>query len=263
MTATTTLRIVRKASRVGYEDVRAQYTWKSWLFGWMIRVASQILFFAAMGLLVGGPEFILFAFIGNVCAMAALMPQGAGPDTAWERGLGTLPLLVAAPRSMLPVFSGRCAFYVVQGVVEASFVFAVLAPFVGFSGYWWWLPVGLLALGLGSYGLGLFLASISIRRPRIGNIVFNTVFYTLVAIAGVNVPTAVFPEAVQRAANVLPMHHGILGTRSLLADGPTSYAFGQLGLEVAIGAGWFLLALVGFWLFSEGGRRDGTIDLDE
>ncbi|MFP4552238.1 MAG: ABC transporter permease [Actinomycetota bacterium] len=262
MTATT-LRIVRKASRVGFEDVKAQYTWKSWLFGWITRVAAQILFFAAMGLLVGGPEFVLFAFVGNVCAMAALMPQGAGPDTAWERGLGTLPLLVAAPRSMLPVFAGRCSFYVVQGAVEASFVFAVLAPFLGFAGHWWWLPVGLLALSLGSYGLGLFLASISIRRPRIGNIVFNTVFYTLVAIAGVNVPTEVFPEAVQRAAAVLPMHHGILGTRLLLEEGPSVAAFSQLGLELAIGAGWFVLAMLGFRLFSEGGRRDGSIDLAE
>ena len=259
----TTLRIVRKASRVGFEDVKAQYTWKSWLFGWITRVTAQVLFFAAMGLLVGGPDFVVFAFVGNVCAMAALMPQGAGPDTAWERGLGTLPLLVAAPRSMLPVFSGRSAFYIVQGVVEASFVFAILAPFVGFAGHWWWLPVGLLALGLGSYGLGLFLASINIRRPRIGNIVFNTVFYTLVAIAGVNVPTEVFPEAVQRAANVLPMHHGILGTRSLLSEGLSPDAFGQLGLEVLIGIGWFLLAMAGFRLFAEGGRRDGTIDLVE
>lgn len=262
MTATT-LRIARKASRVGFEDVKAQYTWKSWLFGWIIRVAAQILFFAAMGLLVGGPEFVLFAFIGNVCAMAALMPQGAGPDTAWERGLGTLPLLVAAPRSMLPVFAGRCSFYVVQGAVEASFVFAVLAPFLGFTGDWWWLPIGLLTLSLGSYGLGLFLASISIRRPRIGNILFNLVFYSLVAIAGVNVPTEVFPEAVQRAANVLPMHHGILGTRSLLTDGATAVALRQLGLELALGAGWFLLAMIGFRLFSEGGRRDGSIDLVE
>jgi ABC-2 type transport system permease protein len=260
---TATLRIVQKASRVGFEDVKAQYTWKSWLFGWITRVTAQVLFFAAMGLVVGGPEFVLFAFVGNVCAMAALMPQGAGPDTAWERGLGTLPLLVAAPRSMLPVFSGRCAFYIVQGVVEASFVFAILAPFVGFAGDWWWLPVGLLALGLGSYGLGLFLASISIRKPRIGNILYNLVFYTLVAIAGVNVPTDVFPTPVQEAANVLPMHHGILGTRSLIADGANIAAFGQLGMEITIGVGWFVMAMIGFRLFSEGGRRDGTIDLAE
>lgn len=258
-----TLRIVGKASRVGFEDVRAAYTWRSWLFGWVLRVASQVLFFATMGLLVGGEDLILFAFVGNVCAMAALMPQGAGPDTAWERGLGTLPLLVAAPHSMLPVFAGRSAFSIVQGVAEGSLVFALIAPFVGFSGYWWWLPIGLMALGLGSYGLGLFLASVSIRRPRIGNILFNLVFYSLVAVGGVNVPTSVFPDAVQRLVSFLPMHHGILGVRSLLDSGWSGYAAGQLGIEIAIGAGWFLLAMLGFVVFAEGGRRDGSIDLEE
>lgn len=260
---TATLRVAQKASRVGFEDVKAAYTWKSWLFGWVTRITAQVLFFAAMGLLVGGQEFVLFAFVGNVCAMAALMPLGTGPDTAWERGLGTLPLLIAAPRSMLPVFAGRSAFYILQGLVESSLVFAVLAPFLGWTGRWWWLPVGLLVLSLGSYGLGLFLASISIRRPRSGNILFNFVFYSLVAIGGVNVPTDVFPETVQAVAKVLPMHHGILGTRSLLEGGLSSYALGQLGLELLIGAVWFLLAIVGFHLFAEGGRKDGSIDLVE
>lgn len=260
---TIALRIAAKASRVGFEDERASYTWRSWLFGWITRMAAQILFFAAMGLLIGGEEFVVYAFIGNVCAMAAMAPQGAGPDTAWERGLGTLPLLVAAPQSMLPVFAGRSAFAIVKGSAEATLVFALLAPFVGFEGAWWWLPPGLLALGLGSYGLGIFLASIAIRQPRMGNIVFNLVFYALVALAGVNVPTSVFPDSVQRVVQWLPMHHGILGVRSLLADGWNGYGLGQLGVEVAIGVGWFVVAMLGFAVFAEGGRRDGSISLEE
>ena len=257
------LRIARNAALVGYLDVRAQYTWKSWLFGWVARATAQVLFFMAMGLMVGGSDFVLFAFVGNVAAMAALMPLGTGPDTAWERSLGTLPLLVAAPRSMLPVFGGRSAFYVVEGVVEASLIFTILAPFVGWSGRWWWLPVGLVVIALGAYGLGVFMASIAIRWLRFGNILFNLVFYTLLTIGGVNVATSVFPGWVQRVASVLPLHHGLLGLRELLATGPSSAAFGQLGLELAVGVAWFLLALVGFKLFAEGGRKDGTIDLEE
>ncbi|NIA25041.1 MAG: ABC transporter permease [Gammaproteobacteria bacterium] len=260
---TATLRIARNAALVGYLDMRAQYTWKSWLFGWIVRTTAQVLFFTAMGLLVGGRDLVLFAFVGNVAAMAALMPLGTGPDTAWERGLGTLPLLVAAPRSMLPVFGGRSAFHIVQGLVEASLIFVILAPFIGFSGNWWWLPVGLLTISLGAYGLGLFLAAIAIRRLRIGNILFNLVFYTLITIGGVNVATSIFPTWVQRTADLLPLHHGLLGLRELLATGPSRGAFGQLGLELLVGAAWFLIALVGFRLFAEGGRRDGAIDLEE
>jgi len=260
---TAALRIARNAALVGYLDVRGQYTWKTWLFGWIARATAQVLFFVAMGLVVGGSDFVQYAFIGNVVAMAALMPLGTGPDTAWERGLGTLPLLIAAPRSMLPVFAGRSAFYVVEGAGEASLIFVILAPFVGWSGQWWWLPLGLVVVSLGSYGLGVFLAAVSIRRVRIGNILFNLVFYTLVTICGVNVATTVFPEWVQTVAHVLPLYHGLLATRDLLANGASTGAFGQLGWELVVGVGWFVVAMLGFKLFAEGGRKDGTIGLEE
>lgn len=258
-----TLRVAAHAARVGFADTRAQYTWLSWTFGWMVRATAQVLFFAAMGLLLGGGDLILFAFIGNVAAMTALHGMAVGPDTAWERGLGTLPLLVAAPGSMLPVFAGRSSFYIAQGVGEGTLIFALLAPFLGFQGQWWWVPPSLVFVSLGSYGLGLFLAACAIRRPRIGNILFNMAFWGVVAIGGVNVPTTVFPEAVQRVAALLPLHHALLGFRELLASGPSLAVARELGVEVAIGAGWFLAALVAFRLFAESGRRDGTIDLAE
>ncbi|MEX0826447.1 MAG: ABC transporter permease [Acidimicrobiia bacterium] len=257
------LRVTAHAALVGFEDTKAQYTWASWMFGWMVRATAQVLFFAAMGLLLDSPALIMFAFIGNVAAMPALHGMAVGPDTAWERGLGTLPLLVAAPRSMLPVFAGRSSFYIAQGVGEGTLIFALLAPFLGFDGQWWWLPPALLVVSLGSYGLGLFLAACAIRRPRIGNILFNIVFWGIVAIGGVNVPSEVFPQWVQTLADFLPLHHGLLGVRSVLESGPSVEAMRQFGLELAIGAGWFLAALVAFKTFAESGRRDGTIDLVE
>ncbi len=260
---TLALRIAGNAALVGYEDTKAMFTWKSWLFGWMVRTTAFVLFFAAMGLMVGGDELVLFAFVGNAVARATQSGLASGPDTAWERSQGTLPLLVAAPKSMLPVFAGRCLFYMVEGIVESTIVFALLAPFLGFAGHWWLLPLGLIALSLGSYGLGLFLASISIRWLRVGNTLFNFVFYTLVAIGGVNVATDVFPGWVQGLAKSLPLHHGLLGTRDLLGDGLSMGAAGELGIEILIGAVWFIVAMAGFKLFAEGGRRDGTIDLAE
>lgn len=257
-----TLRVVAKASRVGYEDQRASYTWRSWSFGWMTRATAQVLFFAAMGLLVGGERFVAFAFIGNVVAMAGFMALGSS-DTAWERSQGTLPLLVASPRTLLPVMAGRCGFYVLQGIGEGILIFLVLAPFIGYPPRWWWLPVGLVAVALGMYGLGLFLGAVAIRRPHVGTALYNMTFYTLVAIGGVNIPTDVFPGWVERIAELLPIHHGLLGTRILIEHGPQAEAFSQIGLELAVGLGWFTLAIIGFYLFAEGGRRDGSIDLAE
>lgn len=257
-----TMRVVAKATRVGYEDQRASYTWRSYLFGWITRATAQVLFFAAMGLLVGGDDFIAFAFIGNVVAMAGFMALGSS-DTAWERSQGTIPLLVAGPRSLLPGVAGRCGFYVLQGFAEGILIFLVLSQFIFVPPHWWWLPVGLLAVCLSMYGLGLFLGAVAIRRPHVGTFLYNMTFYTLLAIGGVNIPTDVFPESVQNVAAVLPLHHGLIGLRMLLADGAATDAFIRLGLELLVGLGWFVVALIGFHVFAEGGRRDGSIDLGE
>ena len=191
------------------------------------------------------------------------MPLATGPDTAWERSLGTLPLLVAAPHTMLPVFAGRSAFHVVQGVAEGSIVFGVLTVFFGLPEHWGWVVVGLLAIGLGSYGLGVLLAAIAIRWLRVGNILLNFVFYTIVAIGGVNVATAVFPAWVERIAAFLPVYYGLIGLRSLLADGYSGAAIWSLGVEVMVGLAWFVLALAGFHTFAERGRANGSIVLSE
>ncbi len=116
---------------------------------------------------------------------------------------------------------------------------------------------------LGSYGLGLFLAAVSIDRYRVANLVFNVVFYLLVAIGGVNVPTDVFPGWVQAVASVLPLHHGLLGTRELVATGPSPSVGALFGLELLIGGTWLALGLVGFRVSAEAGRRDGSIDFAE
>ncbi len=260
---TAAIRVMGNAALVGYEEVRAQFTWKSWLFGWVARSVAQVLFYAAMGLAVGSEEFIPYAFLGNVVASAALMGLAVGPDTAAERFNGTLPLLVAAPRSLLPVFAGRSLSHLVQGTVEAMIVFSVLAPFVGFPDRWWWLPLGLTVVVAGTYGLGLCLAAVSIDRYRISNLLMNVSFYLLVAIGGVNVPTDVFPRWVQLAASVLPLHHGLLGVRELVVTGPSATVAGRFGLELIVGAAWLALGLLGFRFAAESGRKDGSIDFAE
>jgi ABC-2 type transport system permease protein len=118
-------------------------------------------------------------------------------------------------------------------------------------------------VALGCYGLGLFLAAISIDRYRIANLVYNFMFYLLVAIGGVNVPTAVFPRWVEVLASVLPLHHGLLGVRELVGSGPSRDVAVRFAFELAVGAGWMALGLFGFRFSAESGRRTGSIDFAE
>ena len=107
------------------------------------------------------------------------------------------------------------------------------------------------------------MASIAIRWLRIGNTIFNFTFYSVVAISGVNIPTESFRAWVQSIADVLPLRHGLLGVRRLLTTGWDGVVVSELMIELLVGVIWFGLGMLGFRLFAEGGRRDGTIDLAE
>jgi hypothetical protein len=93
----------------------------------------------------------------------------------------------------------------------------------------------------------MFLASISIDRYRVANLLFNFAFYLIVAIGGINVPSDVFqPGWIQTLASVLPLHHALVGIRELVETGPSAALFVSFGAELAVGAAWLVVALIAF-----------------
>jgi ABC-2 type transport system permease protein len=61
-------------------------------------------------------------------------------------------------------------------------------------------------------------------------------------------------------AHVLPLTHGLAAIRDLLAGEQLAPILANAGLELAVGAGWLLLALASFNRLAEAGRRDGSIE---
>jgi ABC-2 type transport system permease protein len=86
----------------------------------------------------------------------------------------------------------------------------------------------------------------------VGTVVFMT-------LCGVNVPLSAYPAPVAFVARFLPLTHGLIAIREVLASriGP---AMAEAGLEIAVGAGWLLLCLATFGRFVRHGRRDGSLE---
>ncbi|MDX1659410.1 MAG: ABC transporter permease [Nitriliruptorales bacterium] len=257
-----TLRVIRWAARAGWEDRKALFTWRSWTFGWFLRLVTQVLFFALIGVLLGSEEQVHWLFVGNVVAIAALGTLAVGPDASEERYYGTLPLLVAAPSSPIPVLTGKTLLWMAEAFVTSVLAFVLLAPPLGhplvFPDQLVLLPV-LATVVFANYALGIFMASLVFRAVHLGNTVFNFVFWLMAAICGVNVAVEFFPAAIERLAYVLPLTHGLRAIRGAL--GQADYAiWAEAGAELLVGAAWLALALMGFAWLAEGGRRDGTLD---
>ncbi len=252
------------ASRIGFSDLASIYTLRTWIFGWFLRLVTQVIFFSLFGLLLGSAALADYRVIGNSSALVCIEAMAVVIAVTRERGEGTLALQVLAPSSFTLTYLARgiCNLVVGVGSSTAAFVIAALAfqlPVV--------MPQALLAplflavMGLTSYCFGLALGAAVMARPSLQWLAINVGYLSVMTFAGVNVPVGYWPRPVQAIAGALPLTHGLRAFRLLLNGGPPgTIALGLLE-EVMIAACW-LAVTIGLLTFAVGkGRRKGTLEL--
>lgn len=259
------LRIMRYSVLSGAADYASIYTWRTWLAGWYLRVLAQVIFFAMIGQLLGSAERTWFLLVGNAVMLAAMEGVWALNMVTWQRGTGTLALMVASPSSAVLVFASRGAYLIVDGVLSALGALAVAGPLFDLPLPWprVLLVVPLTVLvGASAYCLGTFLGGLIIGARDLGGVVANVGLVVLMTLCGVNVPLDFYPDPVAWVARLLPLTHGLQAIRSVLA-GDLGAAGHQALLELAVGLGWLTLAVLTFDRFIRRGRRQGTLDFGE
>jgi ABC-2 type transport system permease protein len=184
-------------------------------------------------------------------------------STAWERQSGTLPLLVAAPASPMLTFAARSLFWLASGVVTASVSLFLLAPVFGVALPWprAWLAVPLIAtIGVATYCFALVLAGLALSFVELRNVMGNLAQHTLMVLCGVQVPASFWPHWLEVCSSLLPLRHGLVGLRGLLAGEPLTRVGTAVGLELVVGLGWLAVATLTFRRLAQAGRRDGSIE---
>jgi ABC-2 type transport system permease protein len=251
------------ACRAGIADYRAIFTWRSWLFGWMLRVIAQVSFFALIGLRVADERSAFYLLIGNALAVAAQTGIFSLNMTTTERWAGTLPLLVASPTSPVVVFSARGAYLAVDGALSALGALFIAGPAFGLHLPW---PrvlavVPLTAVvGIASYCFGTFLAGVVFRFRNVNSLVVLVGYVGLMTVCGVNVPLSYYPTVLEWLARFLPLTNGLLAIRGTFDHASAAWIAGHGALEAAVGAGWMTLALLTFNRLASRGRLDGSLD---
>lgn len=258
-----TLSILVHSARAGFADYAVMFPPAMWMFGWLTRVFAQVTFFALIGQLLGSQEQVRFLLIGNVVLIAVMHTMIAAASTTAERSLGTLPLLVAAPATHVTVFLGRGLCWMVSGVLSATVALVVIAPLFGVALPWprvlLFAPLTLL-VAASTYLFATFLASLLLRMLAIRSVITHLAWLLLTAFCGVVVPVTFWPLWIQRAAELLPLTHGLAAIRALLDGAPLDTLVPLVAAEAAVGAGWLLAAVLGFHQFVEAGRRDGSLE---
>lgn len=259
-------RVLRYSVRNAWADLRVIYTPVSWTFGWLGRIVMQVVFFALVGVLLDSPAQLRFLFVGNAVMVTAHEVMMCVASTTWERTIGTLPLLVAAPSRLWPVFVGRSLQWLPSGVATASVALFAVGPFFGLH----WTPVQALSafgclvlVAVTTYGFGLAVASVVLAVTNLRNVVSNVVITLMMLVCGVMVPVSFWPSGVRALAQAVPLTHGLAAVRAVSDGAGPSTVLGRCALALVTGAAWYVVAALLLERLATRGRRTGSIDFSE
>ncbi|WP_128378868.1 ABC transporter permease [Streptomyces cavernae] len=257
------LEVLRRAGAVALADLAVTYTWRTWLFGRVPRKLSQVAFFALIGRVVGGEDAERFLVVGNALMACAVETTLVVASSAWERALGTMPLLVSAPAPLAWAFAVRSAQWIISGTGASLVALLLLGPLFGADWQLEMIPVMVLLVVLtavGTYCFGLALGAWVIDHPAQRNVVSLLANLLMMTICGVQVALDHWPAPVQTLAALLPITHELVALRELLDGAPLSAILPDAAAGALVGAAWLAIAVVAFGRVGERGRRDGTIE---
>jgi ABC-2 type transport system permease protein len=257
------VRVVRAATATARADLAVIYTWRTWLFGWLVRILAQVTFFALIGRLLGSQAIEHYLIVGNAVAICVLESMMVVASTTWERAEGTLPLLVAAPGSLPAVFIGRSVQWIADGTVCASIAFFAVGAAFGLPLRWpgvlLVVPL-ILIISVSTYCFGLCVAALVLRVVGLRNAAANVVYLALIALTGAEVPRSVFPRWLTVVTDGMPVTHGLTAVRDTVAGRGVAGIASSAGLELVVGVIWLVVAMQLFRRFADGGRRTGSIE---
>lgn len=260
------LRVCGWGLRLGFQDFQNFWkNWRIWVMTHVLRATTSAATLVLLGRLLGSDEQLYFLLIGQIVIVG---PQYVGWTVAaftWDRMfVGTYPMLVAAPTSLVPAMIGRTSIWLINGVVTSLITFLILGPIFGLS-----VPmVGLLlapaiiaVVCVSYYGLSFFIGSVVNWVPQLRNIAHNSVTTVLTAICGAVVPLAFWPSWVERIAGVLPVTHGLRSIRLVMAGVVNEDVAWGIAFEVLIGLIWLALGIMTLDRTNHMARRNGSLDL--
>jgi ABC-2 type transport system permease protein len=247
------------AARLGYVEYRAANPWRVIVTAEWPRAILQCLFFTMLGSVIGGDEGGRFAFVGAVAVIVTLSTVGGISDIpGMEKWAGTFHHLRRSGVQPMAVFVPRTLPWAGQAMLSVLLCLAVVGPLTGNGDLSLallpTLPVFLL-MAFTTAAAGLAAASPALGR-RADVLVSNALMYLIIATGGLLIPTGRV-AALDIVGQVMPMRHGVTAIRSYLDGDPY---LGSVGLELLVGTGWALLAILLYHRQAIRARTDGIDD---
>jgi ABC-2 type transport system permease protein len=114
-------------------------------------------------------------------------------------------------------------------------------------------------VGASAYCFGTFLGGVILAYRSVNNLVANVGLVAVMTLCGINVPLNAYPGPVALVAQGLPVTHGLIAIRDVLAGNMAAAGAQALG-EAGVAACWLGVCLLTFRWFVYHGRRNGSLE---
>jgi ABC-2 type transport system permease protein len=247
-----------------YYSFRALFNWiepTSYLVYRAFFPLAQMTFFALLGA-YGGSQPLAFYLVGNAIGTATATAFGVSQAVANERQQGTLSYLLAAPAPRVPIFFGRAALHVADGMLNmvAALAIAIIAfglrvPVEGIFG----VICAMLVATLAICGLGLFLGALAYIVLDTA-LLANFAMFIILLLSGANVPLDELPGVVAAISQGIPLTRSVAAARLYAGGAPLDAGLGLLLGDLALGAVYGIAGFVVFNWLETRARREGRLE---
>lgn len=255
--------MARESLRLGFKQLKDEWPIAIFVFGDLIPETLRVIVFCLIGRIVGGEAGFEFAWLGCIALVVANTCVAHTTDIpATDARSGTIGILSRAPLGLLGQYLLRALPLSLLAAVKVLVVALLLGSLFGFSDT---LPSVLSSLWVIIPAIASStLFSFAALAPTLGtgweHLSYNLATAVLTVTSGAVVALDSVP-GVGIVGGFLPLHHSIDALRNLASGDPDiAAAFVSVGLELGVGALWFMVASAFFkyrlrrdWLTGQGG----------
>jgi ABC-2 type transport system permease protein len=196
------------------------------------------------GIIPGQPNYFQFVAPG-IIAMVVMMALMTGLPHAisYEKDIGTLDGMLAAPISRLSIILGKVSAQTIRGMIQGFIILllAVILFGVVIEGNIL-LVIALIILTVFSFvGLGILITSFT-ENEETATMVMMTLMFPMMFLSGVFFPLQQMPWYMQDLAHFLPLTYATTALRKVMVLGADIQAVGT-EILILIGFGIILLAV--------------------
>jgi ABC-2 type transport system permease protein len=196
------------------------------------------------GIIPGEPNYFQFVAPG-IIAMVVMMALMTGLPHAisYEKDMGTLDGMLAAPISRLSIILGKVMAQTIRGMIQGFIILLLAVVLFGvvIEGSIL-LVIALIILTVFSFvGLGILITSFT-DKEETATMVMMTLMFPMMFLSGVFFPIQQMPWYMQDLAHILPLTYATTALRKVMVLGADVSAVG-IEILILVGFGVILLAV--------------------